>query len=71
MKLDRTLVTHVTEQTEAEFLRLLEFERSRGDENLTVSTLLARLIGAYISGHKRDYEALKTAFEQNQENGKN
>lgn len=71
MKLDRTLVTHVTEQTEAEFLRLLDFERSRGDENLTVSTLLARLIGAYISGHKSDYQRLKTVFEQNQENGKN
>ena len=68
MKADRTLVTHVTEQTEAEFLRLLEFEQNRGDANLTVSTLLKRLIEGYISRHKSDYQSLKTVFERNHEN---
>lgn len=64
-------MTHVTEKTESDFLKLLDFERAKGDENLTVSSLLARVIGAYISAHRSDYERLKSVFEANEENGKN
>ena len=66
MKLDRTLVTHVNEQTESEFLALLEFEREQGDSNLTVSTLMKRLVETYISDHRIQYQSLSKVFRENQ-----
>ena len=68
MKLDRTLVTHVSEQTESDLLRLLEYEQSRGDSHLTVSSLINQIIEAWISDHRSQYQALERIFGENREN---
>ena len=67
MKLDRTLVTHVSEQTESDLLKLLEYEQIE-NPTLTTSTLIRRLIETYISDHRNQYQALSRIFEGNHEN---
>ena len=71
MKLDRTLVTHVSEQTERDLLALLEYERLRGDAHLTVSSLLNSIVEGWISDHRQQYQALERIFGENGENGAN
>ena len=68
MKLDRTLVTHVSEQTESDLLKLLEYEQIRGDAHLTVSSLLIQIIEGWISDHRSQYELLHRVFRENHEN---
>ena len=71
MKLDVTIAAHISDETNRKLQKMLEFEHARGNEHLTVSTLINRLICEYISTHEHDYELLKTVFGENRENGKN
>ncbi len=69
MKADRTLVTHITEELENDFLGLLEYEKLMGNDNLTNSSLLNRIVTEYVNKHKTQYLLLSNVFKQNEQNG--
>ena len=65
MKLDRTIVAHIDAKTEEEFLGLVELERLRGDDSITNSSLLKKIVTEYINTRRTEYLLLSSVFKEN------